>query len=93
MSLKGRLLLLSLGMLPALGWAGGVEGLVAGHWDSVVLVAFGALIVWHEVNVARRGQAKQRKKNAWGALNSWRRPARSGWMPVLAKLASKRSRR
>jgi hypothetical protein len=93
-----RVLLPVLCLLPAVGWAlppTESVSLMTGHWDSVVLVTVGALVVWREINVAMQGQAKRRKKNAWGALDSWRQPApeNSGWMPVLAKLGARRSRR
>lgn len=93
---NSRVLLTGLCLLPAVGYAASAAGgIVAAHWDSVVLVAIGALVVWREVNVAMQGQAKQRHKNGWSALDSWRRPAktRTGWMPVLAKLVTRRSRR
>lgn len=96
---SNRVLLPVLCLLPAFSWAATSStdsvGLMVGHWDSVVLVAIGALVVWREINVAMQGQTKRRKKNAWGALDSWRQPAseNSGWMPVLAKLGARRSRR
>lgn len=96
---SNRVLLPVLYLLPATSWAAASAaesvGLMTGHWDSVVLVAIGGLVVWREINVAVHGQAKQRKKSGWGALDSWRQPARgnSGWMPVLAKLVTRRSRR
>ncbi|MGB0864998.1 MAG: hypothetical protein ACPGSC_00735 [Granulosicoccaceae bacterium] len=84
-----------LSLLPVVGWSADFNGLMAGHWDSVALIALGVGIVWYEINVASRRQAKHRRENAWGALRTWRKPerARSGWMPVLAKLVTRRSRR
>lgn len=96
---SNRVLLPVLFVLPAASWAAAspIESisLMTGHWDSVVLVAIGALVVWREINVAKHGQSKRRKKSGWGALDSWRQPARenAGWMPVLAKLVTRRSRR
>lgn len=94
-----RVLCSALCLLPAVSWAAGSiaesAGVMVGHWDSVVLVGIGALVVWREVHVAMQGRAKQRKKNGWSALDSWRQPARSStaWMPVLSKLGTRRSRR
>ena len=96
---SNRVLLSVLCLLPTVSWAAAsaasTDSVMTGQWDSVVLVTVGALVVWREIHVGLKGQARQRKKNAWGALASWRQPARgdSGWMPVLAKLTARRSRR
>lgn len=72
---------LSLANVPSLA------GSMSGHWDSVLLVALGALIVWHEIRSSVRKSLAARKSNARKALGGWQKPARpqSNWVPVLAK--------
>jgi len=83
-------------MMPTLGWAETLANAVPlpGHWDSVLLVIVGVLIVWREVRSAMRRIRAERKSNRWAALNSWQHSTRkpSIWVPVLAKQV-RRSRR